>query len=142
MDKGAKLLKELCEADFDAIEAYEEAIKRLDDKSIADKLAQYRTDHVSHTEVLNRFLKTRNEEMVDGPDAKRLLTEGKVVIADLFGDKAILKAMVANEKIMVKAYEEARDSDALNVDEKAQLAKHYDDEKRHHAWIKSTSEQL
>ena len=32
MDKAAKTLKKLCEMDFDAIEAYEEAMKRLEDK--------------------------------------------------------------------------------------------------------------
>ena len=142
MDKGAKTLQKLCELDFDAIEAYDEAIKRLDDKGIADKLAQYRSDHVSHTEALNGLLQARNEEKVNGPDAKRFLTEGKVVIADLMGDKAVLKAMVANEKVTVKTYEEALENDSLSVEETTQITKHYDDEKRHHDWMKSTSENM
>jgi len=142
MDKAAKTLKKLCEMDFDAIEAYEEAMKRLEDKSISDKLAEYRSDHMAHTDTLNTLLSSRGEEVVDGPDSKRVLTEGKVVIADLLGDKAILKAMVANEKITVKAYKEAADNDALNAEEKSKVAEHYEDEKRHHDWIKSTSENI
>ncbi|WP_218353826.1 DUF2383 domain-containing protein [Alteromonas lipotrueiana] len=142
MDKGAKTLKKLCELDFDAIEAYEEAIKRLDDKSIADKLSQFRGDHLSHTDALNRLLQARSEDKVDGPDAKRVLTEGKVIIADLMGDKAILKAMSANEKLTVKAYEEALEVDSLSVEEKTQVTKHYEDEKRHHNWIKSTHDKM
>ncbi|MCU7555267.1 PA2169 family four-helix-bundle protein [Alteromonas sp. ASW11-19] len=142
MDKGAKVLTKLCELDFDAIEAYEEAIQRLEDKGVADKLAEFRADHLSHTDALNKLITARNEEPVSGPDAKRLLTEGKVVIADLLGDKAILKAMVANEKVTKKAYDEARDSDSLSPEEKAQVTKHFEDEKRHHDWISSTSEKM
>lgn len=142
MDKGATTLKKLCELDFDAIEAYEEAMQRLEDKDIADKLAEFRSDHMTHTDTLNKFLKARGEDVVEGPDSKRVLTEGKVVIADLLGDKAILKAMIANEKVTVKAYKEASDNDALSPAEKTEIASFYEDEQRHHDWIKTQSEKL
>ncbi len=42
----------------------------------------------------------------DGGDLKQILTKGKVVIAELGGDDAILKAMKMNEEVTNKSYEE------------------------------------
>ncbi|QJR81013.1 DUF892 family protein [Alteromonas pelagimontana] len=142
MDKAAKTLKELCQLDYDAIEAYEEAIKRLDNNDIASTLTKFKGDHEAHIRHLNRLLSSRGEKSVDGPDMKRFLTEGKVIIADLMGDKAILAAMIANEKITEKSYKEARDVDELTMEERTQLTQHYEDEKRHKEWIESARESL
>ena len=38
---------------------------------------------------------------------KAILTQGKVVLADMFGDSAILKAMKTNEDDTVTAYDRA-----------------------------------
>ena len=135
MDKKAKTLKKLIELDYDAIEAYEEAIERLDNASYKQSLREFMQDHQRHTMNLAPFLKACGEEVPDGPDAMRFLTEGKVIIADLAGDKAILKAMNANEKTTNKAYEKALEVDDLDGELRQILLDNLNDEKRHKAWI-------
>lgn len=140
MDETAKTLQELVNLDYDAIEAYDEAIKRLDDAETGTKLAEFREDHVRHTENIGNILRNLGEEVPAGPDAKSLLTEGKVVIADLAGDKAILKAMVMNEKVTNKTYEKALKVDGLDAAMQQTLSQNLADEERHKTWIESRIE--
>lgn len=142
MDKQARTLKELVKLDYDAIEAYDAAIERLEDPVTKEELARFRQDHVRHTENLGQLLGRMNEEVPDGPDMKRLLTEGKVYIANLGGDKAILRAMQANEKVTNEAYEKALEANGFDAAIRDTLMANLDDERRHKAWIESRIDQL
>lgn len=133
-----KLLKELVHLDYDAIEAYEAAIDRLDNAEFRSQLAEYCDDHRRHTENLGRHLAELGEEPPSGPDLKRILTEGKVVIAGLAGDKAVLTAMLANEQVTNKTYEEALEHADASPEVRATLAGNLEDERRHRAWLKAT----
>lgn len=128
-------LKELAALDFDAIEAYDAAIERLTDRSTADKLRDFRQDHVQHTQNLSALLEQRGEKAPDGPDFKRFLTKGKVVLADLGDDNTILKAMSANEKVTNETYEKALKLDDLDAATAQTLKGNLQDEQRHKAWI-------
>ena len=130
-----KALKELVALDYDAIEAYDAAIDRLDDKEAAKKLESFKQDHVRHTANIGDLVRKRGETPPDGPDFKRILTKGKVVLADLIGDKTILTAMSANEKITNVAYDKARGLDDLQPNELSVINANYADEQRHKAWI-------
>ena len=101
------LLNNLIELDYDAIEAYEAAIERLDNAAYRQTLEQFCQDHINHTLNLGQILRSRGETPPDGPSAKRLLTKGKVVMADILGDEAILKAMLSNEGDTNTAYDRA-----------------------------------
>src|SRR5690606_437297 len=103
----AELLQDLIELDYDAIEAYEEAIKRLDNGGYKQKLEKFKADHERHTQNLAAPLRSMGEDVPTGPSAKRFLTRGKVVLADMAGDFAILKAMKSNEDDTNTAYERA-----------------------------------
>ena len=142
MSKSVKTLQALVKLDYDAIEAYEEAIERLDDAVAKTKLMEFCNDHRRHTENIGNILRNLGEEVPDGPDVKRFLTEGKVVIADLGGDKAILKAMVMNETVTNKAYEEACSSDDLDATMQQTLEQNLADEARHKQWIEARIEVL
>jgi uncharacterized protein (TIGR02284 family) len=143
MDSGdARAIKQLVKLDYDAIEAYDEAIDRLDDAEIKAALKDFRGDHARHTENLGAILRQHGEEVPDGPDAKQMLTKGKVVIADLAGDKAVLRAMKANEKITVEAYEKALRLDRLDAAARQAIEGNYDDEKRHKSWIDERLERM
>lgn len=142
MDEQVKTLQELVKLDYDAIEAYDAAIERLDDRASQEKLAEFRDDHVRHTANLGGLLQGLGADVPDGPDAKRLLTEGKVVIAGLGGDKAVLRAMQANEKVTNETYEKAQKLDGLDAATRDTLAANFEDEKRHKAWIESRINQL
>ena len=142
MNEKAEELQQLITLDYDAIEAYDEAIKRIDDPVSKGKLAEFREDHFRHTETLGAILRQWGEEVPDGPDVKHLVTEGKVKIADLFGDKAILHAMQLNEKVTNDAYEEALKLDDLDAASHDAIKANFEDEQRHKAWIEQRIDQL
>jgi rubrerythrin len=132
-----RLLEELIKLDHDAIEAYDAAVERMEDPDIKEKLAEFRNDHMHHTENLGKFLRDAGKTPPEGPDAKRLLTKGKVVIADLAGDKALLLAMKSNEDDTNTVYERALENKNLTSDMERTVRSNLDDERRHLAWIES-----
>lgn len=130
-----KLISNLVELDFDAIDAYQAAIDRVDDASIRERLTEFMTEHVRHTQELGRVLVEAGRVAPSKGDIKGVLTKGKVVIAGLGGDKAVLLAMKTNEEDTNIAYERATEhpdaSDAL----REILRRGLNDERRHRAWI-------
>lgn len=139
-DKVIKTLQELVALDYDAIEAYDAAIARLENPRLSAKLVEFRQDHHRHTENLGEILRQRSEDVPNGPDMKRFLTKGKVVIADMGDDETILKAMNANEKVTNETYEKALKLDDLNGSARTTVAGNLSDEQRHKAWIESQIE--
>jgi len=137
-----KLVKDLIYLEHDAIAAYESTIERLDDKTLSAKVAEFHQDHLRHLSTLSEIAA---EAGVDAPtkgDMKQMLTTGKIALADMFGDKTILKAMKTNEEDTVTAYERAsQHADAL-PETKAFFMKAHQDEVRHRAWFETTAEQL
>lgn len=115
---------------------------RLDDKTLSAKISEFRQDHLQHVEVLYEMAR---ELGIDAPvegDMKQMVTTGKIALADLRGDSAILKAMKTNEDDTVTAYERAcRHEDAI-PQSKAFFAKAHEDELRHRAWMESTANAL
>ncbi|MCW8092345.1 DUF892 family protein [Alteromonas sp. ASW11-130] len=135
MSSKTKLLSELCHLDYDAVAAYEATLDRIEDDNLKVKIREFCNDHRDHIKSLNELLIQNGEEKVTGTDMKKILTKGKVVIADLMGDSAILKAMVANEKVTSEAYEKALEKDDLTPNERSVIEIHWQDEKRHKQWF-------
>jgi rubrerythrin len=129
------LLKNLVELDFDAIQAYDAAIARLKSPVYQNRLAAFREDHVRHTEELSRVLRDCGCAPPKGPDIKRVLTEGKVRLAGLVGDRAILFAMKTNETDTNVAYERATRSGTVTPQLRDILRDCLLDERRHRAWL-------
>lgn len=137
----SKLIKELnnlIALDFDAIAAYESAVKHLENLEYKTTLDRFKLDHNRHVDALSRIVREMGGDPANGADVKVILTQGKVIIANLFGnDMAILKAMKINEDVTNLAYEKAtaemHGSDELML----LLANHLEDERRHRAWIES-----
>lgn len=73
---------------------------------------------------------------------KSILTQGKVILADIFGDKALLKAMKLNEDVTNTAYEGAVEHDDAPAEVKALLERNLADERRHRDWIEARAEAL
>lgn len=136
------LLEQLIKLDYDAIEAYEAAIERLQDPDYRARLGEFRDDHVRHTRDLGAVLRQSGKEPPSGPDAKRILAEGKVKIAGLMGDKAVLMAMKTNEDDTNTAYERASTNDAVPPQIKELLRACLADERRHRAYIENEIEVL
>ncbi|MFW5824469.1 MAG: DUF2383 domain-containing protein [Marinobacter sp.] len=130
-------LNDLIELDYDAIAAYQSAIERLENDSYRRKLSEFLKDHQRHIEELSKLVRKEGGTPPDEGDAKKVLTQGKVVLADLAGDDAILKAMKSNEEQTNSKYEKAVETgypDPIQTVLQAGLA----DERRHKAWIETT----
>ncbi len=136
-------LNDLIQLDFDAIEAYEAAIERIEHPEYKAKLGAFCDDHQRHTRNLADEVAKLGGKPSRGPDVKRYLTKGKVVIADLIGqDKAILTAMLANEEVTNKRYELALSANTdMDSEVRGVIEANLSDERRHRAWIQQQIEQ-
>nr|WP_314093632.1 ferritin-like domain-containing protein [uncultured Shinella sp.] len=137
-----KLVTNLIYLEHDAIAAYASVIERLDDKQLSAQVATFRDDHLQHLQVLKEMAREIGTEAPTEGDMKEMLTTGKIALADLFGDAAILKAMKTNEDDTVTAYERAsRHEDAI-PQSKAFFLKALNDEQRHREWFETTAKAL
>jgi uncharacterized protein (TIGR02284 family) len=128
-------LNNLIELDYDAIEAYDAAIDRLDNAEYKARLKEFRADHARHTGDLGAAVKELGGKPAQQGGAKSLLTRGKVMMADLMGDSAILQAMKSNEDDTNTAYERAAKAAEGTPTAAAALRSGLGDERRHRAWI-------
>jgi len=136
------LLEDLIALDYDAADAYQAAIDRLENTHFKQTLRDFKGDHLRHMEELSEILSGMGRTPPKEGDMKSLLTKGKVVIAGMMGDKAILEAMRTNEADTNTAYErvvahEGVPSTTLNV-----LQRGLQDERRHCEWILDTQKRL
>lgn len=98
-------LKDLAALEFNAIETYEAAIERLEDLDIRAKMTEFLGEHERHLMDLCDAIIQEGGAPPEGGDFKQVLTKGPVVIAGMGGDKAILHAMLLNESLSNKLYE-------------------------------------
>ncbi len=138
----AELLGAVMAVDFDAIEAYHAALERFDDTSYRTAMSMFRQDHERHVQELGLKLRDLGVDPPDGPDVKMILTKGKVVIAGLLGDRAILLAMRSNEDDTNSAYERAAARSDLSVDLADLFARGLSDERRHRGWCEQQLAEL
>jgi rubrerythrin len=136
-------IKELVELEYDAISAYETAFKNLENPEYKKKFDEFKSDHQRHIKELSNFLLVNNEECPSGPDTlKKLLVNGKVELASLFGDQNILNAVLSNEEDTNIAYERINQRLGEYSDEKGGkiseiIARGLSDEKKHKSWLQS-----
>jgi len=136
------LIKNLLYLERDAIAAYDSCIERLDDRTLSAKIAEFKQDHLQHVQVLTGMARELGIDAPTEGDMKQMLTTGKIALADMLGDAAILKAMKTNEDDTVTAYERAvRHEDAIPAS-KAFFIKAYQDEEKHRAWMETTAKTL
>lgn len=130
-------LNHLIELDYDAAAAYQAAIERVEDPAIKDQLGQFMSDHQRHTQELGAVVRDLGQLPPSGTDLKAMLTQGKVVIGGLMGDKGILRAMDSNEDDTNQAYEKALLRQDIAAGVETILQRNLADERRHRAWIEN-----
>lgn len=91
----------------DMIAAFRAAIERLGEANDQQRLRAFVEDHQQHVRELSAQVVALGEEPARGADAKRLLTEGKLRLGGLSGDRPIFAALRANEEDSCAAYERA-----------------------------------
>ncbi len=138
----SEMLNELIELEFNVIEAYHAAIERLDEQNDKTKFRHFLADHQRHVSDLSTLVRNMGVEPKNKGDIKEVLTKGKVVLAGLVGDRAILAAMKSNEDNTNEAYEKDLSHPGLPQDVRTQLQKNLDDERRHRAWIEERQKEL
>lgn len=129
------LLKDLVALDFDAVAAYNAAVDRLEDPEARKQLTAFRGDHERHIRDLQALMHTIGMEPPQEGDMKSMLTRGKVVIAGLSGDRAILQAMLSNEEDTNTAYERAAKREEMDAETRELMSRNFADERRHREWI-------
>lgn len=129
------LLEDLIQLDHDAADAYQAAIERIERADRRETLRLFKEDHLRHTRELGDCLRELSREPPEEGDFKSFLTQGKVVIAALAGDDAILEAMRSNEADTNTAYERALQFKGLPADVEPVLQRGLEDERRHCDWV-------
>ncbi|MFC3631722.1 DUF892 family protein [Paracoccus angustae] len=141
-DNIRDLIRNLILLEHDAIAAYESTVARLSDPSLSQQVESFRQDHLQHLDVLREMAAETGVEAPTEGDMKQMLTTGKIALADLFGDSAILKAMATNENDTVTAYERASGHPDAIEKSRAFFQKAHADELRHREWMQRTAETL
>lgn len=137
-DNPVDMLKHLLSLEYDAIDAYSAAIERIDNDTWKAQLSSFRSDHERHTRELTPLIRSMGGNPPTDSGGKAILTVGKVRLANLMGDEAILKAMRSNEDDTNTAYERALAKcppEACDM-----LERGLEDERRHREWIVATLE--
>ena len=134
---AADLIKNLLILEHDAIAAYDSTIERLESAEYRQQIETFRRDHEAHVQELGRIADSMGIDKPMEGDMKQWLTTGKVALADLAGDNAILKAMKTNEDDTVGAYQQALDNDITDAELRPLMEKGLADERRHRAWMET-----
>lgn len=134
-----KLIENFILLERDAIAAYDASIERLENPDWKARVAEFREDHVRHLKGLQQMAARHGAPAPAEGDAKQMLTTGKIKMANLAGDGAILKAMSTNESDTVSAYSSACGNDAIPPEDKALFEQGRADEERHKDWMDSVA---
>jgi uncharacterized protein (TIGR02284 family) len=129
------MLNNLIQLDYDAIDAYDAAIDRVASPEYKARLREFRDDHARHTRDVGAVVTELGGTPARQGGAKSMMTRGKVMLADLMGDSAILQAMKSNEEDTNTAYERAVKAGEGTPAAIAALRAGLEDERRHRAWI-------
>lgn len=139
--KTVEKLISLVQLDIDAVDAYKQALKNIDNQEIHKNLNGFLKDHLRHIKELSEVIeKLGGEPPEKTPDIKGFFIKGFTAIRSLTGTIGAIKAMRGNEKLTTKTYKEAL-SDRLPNDVKDIVKRNYADEIRHLEYIESVLEQ-
>lgn len=106
--RAVGVLNDLIQLEYDTMAAYRAAIDRIDSVVVRRELAQFFSDHEAHTRTLASCVERYGGRPKTGGDLKQLWTRGRVILADLAGDEAVLSALGHIEAGMHRAYERAQ----------------------------------
>jgi rubrerythrin len=130
-----ELVEDLLLLEHDAIAAYEQTIERLTNAAYKQKVATFKSDHDRHVRELTELASTAGARPHREGDAKQWLTTGKVALASIMGDSAILAAMRTNEEDTVTAYDRASRHAEAPTEARRIFERAHADELRHRDWM-------
>jgi len=130
-------LSNLVQLDIDAVHAYDQALKEIDDAIIKDRLQTFQNDHRNHISGLSKQI----EELGGQPpeysqDIKGYVIEAFTAIRSFTGLKGALKAIKTTEEITNRYYGEVVSWKAPSA-AKEVLQTYFSEEKVHLDYITS-----
>ncbi len=132
-------LESLIKLDIDAIHAYDQAIKRIEQPMYRDKLLTFQGDHRRHVDSLSAKLRELGETPpAFTPDFKGFFIEGFTALRSMTGTKGALEAMETNERLTNSRYEKASGMDWPS-DIAVIIRENLADEQRHIAFIREAT---
>jgi len=133
------LISDLIHLEYDAIAAYDTTIGKLQNPTFKERVAEFKEDHLRHLRELRTLAETDKFIPPEGGDYKQMLTTGKVKVAAMMGDKAILQTMKTNEDDTVTAYERASRHEMADQGNREVFRRALADEIRHREWMERTA---
>lgn len=132
-ESPVRTLEHLMSLEYDVEEASQAAIDGLADPRFQQQLERLRADTRRHLEELGPLIRRLGGRPPGGPDLHGRLEEGRLRIAQLGGDDAILRAMRRNLEAGCEAYRRA----LAEAPEAAQelLGRAREEEQRHYEWL-------
>jgi demethoxyubiquinone hydroxylase (CLK1/Coq7/Cat5 family) len=132
-----KQLCDLSQLDIDAVNAYETALKHIDDPKIHQEIEQFRQDHLTHVKDLNNLIQKYGGTPPEfTKDLKGYGIEMMTALRSIVGMKGALKAMKTNEILVNKKYAQSFENTGIFPEDiRSLIQKNYGDEKRHLTYI-------
>jgi len=130
----------LVHLDIDAIHAYDQAIEKIEIRSIKNQLKIFREDHFRHVNDLSVEVKKMGGTPPEfKKDFKGFVLQGFTALRSVTGTEGALHAMETNEKITNSSYEKALSWD-LPQDVRSIVERNREDERRHLEFIRRAIE--
>jgi uncharacterized protein (TIGR02284 family) len=137
-----EVLNDLIQLDHDAVQAYKQAIEKIDDPAARMDVVAFRGDHERHIADLTQTVRMMGGEPEKaGRDLKGVLLEGLTALRAVTGTLGALRAMRMNEKLTNRAYERALEA-KLPSTARDVVLRNREDERRHLAAIEGHIERL
>jgi len=130
----AKLLNHLLRLGHDLMGAYEAAIGHIEDDALKIELRLLEGAHGRQMRELGGAVETLAGQPASHRDVRALVEQGRVYVAALAGDEAVLNAMAKNEAALADAYRAAQGHAGLPEDIRAIIARAITDESKHRAF--------
>ena len=130
-------LSNLVQLDIDAVQAYDQALKEIDDPIIRDRLHKFQDDHRNHISGLSKKIEALGGQPPKySQDIKGYVIEAFAAIRSFTGLKGALAAMKTIEEITNRYYGEVVSWDAPSAVKEA-LRTSFSEEKVHLDYITS-----
>lgn len=130
-------LSNLVQLDIDAVHAYNQAIKEIDDSIIKDRLLKFQEDHRKHIDVLSQQITDLGGQPPEqSKDFKGYVIEAFAAIRSFTGMKGALKGIKTTEEITYRHYSELVSQETPS-EIKEVLRTYFSEEKVHLDYIAS-----
>ncbi len=132
----------IAELDREAAAAYEVAAAGLPSAEARDQLMRFRGDHLRHVVSIGVLLHARGVTLPEEPGRAETSAMADLAAAAVeMGTKAVLLAMIGNERLTNGTYESAL-MVVADPDARAVLERNFADEQRHLRWLQENRDRV